>query len=117
MGNEDSASGTLYEVESGGQFRHLFISANRRMPVDSPNVLCNAQLLLNRAISESCEVECSHIFLTSDRVHNVWNTQPQGDHKGITIVELSNEVAVECQSLGAKFLRVGKAQPNEEVCL
>ena len=118
MSNEDSAAGTLYVEESRGQSRHLFISANRRLPVNLLNgasddchqflQLCNAQLL---------KVECSRISLSGDRVRHVWNTQPHGDHKGITIVELSDEAASECQSCGAKFLRVGEAHPKEEVCL
>ena len=111
--------------ESRGQSRHLFISANRRLLVNLPNgapddcpqflQLCNPQLLFN--FFELREVECSRISILGDRVRHVWNTQPHGDHTGITIVELSDEASSECQSRGAKFLRVREAHPNEEVCL
>ena len=112
LSNGDSAAGTLYEVESG---KHLFVSVNKRLPFNSPNFLCNAQLLLN--FCELREVECNRITLSGTRVCHVWNTQSHGDHTGITIVELSDEAAIKCQSRGAKFLRVGKAHTDEEVCL
>ena len=67
MSNGDSAAGSLYEIELGGQLRHLFVSANRRLLVKSPDDLCNAQLLLHVLPEDGCV----SIPLSGDRVCDV----------------------------------------------
>ena len=113
MSNEDSAAGSLYEIESGGQLRHLFVSANRRLLVKSPDDLCKAKLLLHVLPEDGCV----SIPLSGDRVCDVWNTRSRGEHTGNTVVELSAEAVRECRKSGAKFLKIGEARPGEEVCL
>ena len=113
MSNEDSAAGSLYEIESGEQLRHLFVSANRRLLVKSFDDLCKAQLLLHVLPEDGCV----SIHLSGDRVCDVWNTRSRGEHTGNTVVELSAEAVRECKSRGANFLKIGEARPGEEVRL
>ena len=113
MSNGDSAAGSLYEIESGGKLRHLFVSANRRLLVKAPDDLCKAQLLLHVLPEDGCV----SIHLSDDRVCDVWNTRSRGEHTGNTVVELSAEAVRECISRGANFLKIGEARPGEEVRL
>ena len=114
MSNGDSVAGSLYESRSGEQVRHLFLSTNRRLLVNSTDDLCNAQLLLKNVLQED---ECHCIRLSRDRVHRVWNTRPRREHEGNTIIELSEEAARNCRESGANFLKIGEARLGEEVRL
>ena len=113
MSNGDSVAGSLYEERSGEQVRHLFVSTNRRLLVDSPADFCNAQLLLN-VLPEDGRL-C--VPLSCNRVHRVWNTRPRREHEGNTIVELSKKAARDCRKSGANFLKIGEARTGEEVRL
>ena len=112
--NGDSAAGTLYETVSRRTHRHLFISANRRLQFNSPDDLCNSQLLV---FDVQNEVMCQSIALSRDKVLRVWNTRAHAAHAGNTVFELSDDATSECQSRGANFLRVGEARVGEEVRL
>ena len=99
--NEDSAAGSVYKVEAGGQtsYSSLFVSTNtlRWLLVNSTNNLCSSQL---HVVPED---ECERIHLTRDRVCHVWNNRPRGKHKGNTAVELRDEAAIECWSSAANY--------------
>ena len=113
MSNGDSVAGSLYKARSGEQVKHLFVSTNKRLLVNSTDDLCNAQLLLN--VLPEPERLC--VLLSRDRVHSVWNTRPRREHEGSTIVELSDEAARVCMESGANFLTIGEARAGEEVRL
>ena len=117
ISNEDSVAGSLYEVESRGhseQLRHLFVSANRQLRVNSLYDLSNAQLLV---FDDKSEIKRRSIALSREKVCHVWNTRPHGDHKGNTVVELSDEAARECRQSRANFLRIEEARRGEEVLI
>ena len=113
MSNGDSVAGSLYKVESGGNLQHLFISANRRLPVNSLEDFCSAQLLLHVLPEDGC----FRVPLSRDRVRHMWNTRTRREHIGNTVVELSEEVVEECVRNGANFQRIGEACTGEEVRL
>ena len=110
--NNDPVAGTLCKVELGGQFLHLFISTNKRLPANLPDDLSNAQLLLRDL---SIKDECINISFAGDKVRHVWNTRPRGEHSGNTVVELSDKVVKDCLSVGANFLNIVEVRPGEEV--
>ena len=113
MSNGDSVAGSLYKARSGEQVRHLFVSTNRRLLVNSTDDLGNAQLLLNVLPEDKCQC----VRLSGDRVHRVWNTRPRREHEGNTVVELSEEAARDCRKSGANFLKIGEARAGKEVRL
>ena len=113
MPSGDSAVGTLFEMESDGRLLYLFISTNRRLSIQSPDELLNAKLHLSDP--EPDKNKCNYISLASGKVLKVWHTSPRNEHKGNTIVELSDKAAEECRNRDAHFLKIGTALPDEEV--
>ena len=97
-----SVDGILYEVNFGGKLLSLFI-ATETEPTTSQNDLCDA--VLNFPTLQM------QIPLSRDRVAHVWCLRLTKS----TVVELSNEAAIECRSRGAKFLKVGEVCRCEEV--
>ena len=110
MPSGDSVAGTLFDKESDGRHLHLFISTNRRLSIQSPDDLLNATLHLS-----DLQPDKHYISLDSGKVLNVWHTSPRNEHRGNTIVELTDKAAEECRSSDAHFLKIGTALPNEEV--
>ena len=114
MSNGDLAAGSLYKLEWEGQLRHLFVSANRRLPINSPNDLSNAQLLV---FDDKSEIKRRSIALSREKVCHVWNTRLHWQNDGKTVVELSDDTANECRRTGANFLKIDEARAGEEVCV
>ena len=115
MPSGDSAVGTLFEMESDGRLLHLFISTNRPLStsIQSLDELLNAKLHLSD--QQPDKHKCHYISLDSGKVLNVWHTSPREEHRGNTIVELSDEAAEECRNRDTHFLKIGTALPGEEV--
>lgn len=99
------ASGGLLKFEVDGQSFFVFVTTNRFLPTSSSEELTDSLLIFN------VQYKTMHISLPRLSVRQIWTA----GHLNATVVELTAEVASDCQAQGFQFLKIGVTCAEEKV--